>query len=52
MNALETIVKHPFATAIIVGSLFGGVQSIIGTVKGVKVEPLVNVQIGTKPKEQ
>lgn len=52
MNALETIIKHPIATAVIAGSLFGGITQIIGTIKGVKVEPMVNVQIGTKPKEQ
>lgn len=52
MNALETIIKHPIATAVIAGSLFGGITQIIGTIKGVKMEPLVNVQIGTKPKEQ
>ena len=51
MNTLETILKHPIATTIIVGSLLGGVTQIVGTIKGVKVEPMVNVQIGTKPKE-
>lgn len=52
MNALETILKHPIATTIITSSLIGGITQIVGAVKGVKVEPLVSVQIGTKPKEE
>ena len=37
-NTLETILKHPVATTIVVSSLIGGVVQIIGAIKGVNTE--------------
>jgi hypothetical protein len=42
-NAFETMVKHPFATALLIACVANGISNIIATVKGGSVTPVVNV---------
>lgn len=42
-NALETMIKHPIATALIIACTANAISNIIATVRGKDVAPIVNV---------
>ena len=42
-NALETMVKHPIATAVLIACTANAVANIIAAVRGKDITPVVNV---------
>lgn len=48
-SILETLLKKPFRSIMLIDAVTYGVCSIIATVKGDKIGPRVNLMIGTKP---
>lgn len=42
-NALETMVKHPFAMAMLIACIANGVSNIIAAAKGITPTPVVSV---------
>lgn len=51
-ETVESMLRHPIASTMIIGSIINGVVRIISAAKGNKVEPNTVITIGpTKPKE-
>lgn len=42
-NIFESMVEHPIATVIVIGSIARGIATIIATLKGDVIEPIVKV---------
>jgi hypothetical protein len=42
-NTFETMVKHPFASAILIACITNGLANIIATLRGKPMAPIVNV---------
>ena len=53
-NVIESILKHPIATVLIISTTAHSVASIIGAAKGNNVEPFIHTSINasTQTKEK
>lgn len=47
-NVFETMIKHPFATAMLVACIANGVSNIIAAARGVSPTPVVSVMSNIK----
>lgn len=50
-DILESMIRHPIATVIVIGSVSRGISTIIATLKGEVIEPIVNVVVNEKKKD-
>lgn len=49
-ETIKSIVEHPIATTIIVGSVMNGIAKIIAAARGIDTKPVMNVTISDKTK--
>lgn len=49
---LEPMLRHPFATCMIIGTVFDSVTRLVGVIRGKDVEPMATISINSGKKEE
>lgn len=47
-NIIESILKHPIASIVIISVTLDGIAKIIGVAKGANITPMIDVSLASK----